>query len=928
MELRQMTWYTTLSKLIKIAGPKEKIQQFKVIDPALQMFIMRFEGMIKWGGYTIENEETGEDTAKKIDPKNGEKDINEFISTQILPRVYAKTDPENPNNNYMKKFDVEKEYTFAKENHIYDPELEQAYNISQRNKEEGENFYLKIINGKKKQTFDEWTNYVQQHPDYNKSPSFIYMLLNPIFDSSDAKTKKPPVSASPAVIAKMHQRISGVRYKYDGAIKDEKVFKQVLALHKEKKTPEEISQSTGVSVADVQTAINQNDSKNMDILKTYDKDLADYSLEASRQEFDGKGHKSGWIKLPRKDKTQPRVDEKGNKLSAEDVYKENLETLHNFSVPNSWCTTKNSNGPIYLSAGDFWILVKEGKGVVGIRFDGENIAEIAGDQSFNGMVSRSCPREYWREITDIVTREGLEDKITGYSAKAHWEEILKERNLNKSFFNDDGTPNLEEIEDFKTHLLANPALFNRVTENDKFQQYPEIMEQLKDTCKQGWFKKVQDMQGNDALQMAQNVADNAQNMPDFVLADPAFIENVHGRLTALYANNPESVKQVLDKVPNHWQVYPRGKEVFKQAILGKYREGLYWRAEAYGASSKTKEQRNRINVAKIALEQLQAAIGKYMPELNEDRGFEADLELVKRESAAIAINEGYFSVGMPRQAVEQFFLDPANIEKLSTEYAERISKAHETPYKRQTKTTVFLDAFMNKDINSIAPGWIRKLPGFQQLSAMTKKKVLTLSINDEDLEVDKFTLFEDHYKNDPELRALYKEKVLRNNPYQTHLMRGPQYFDPHILEDPDFQQAINADDLNVINKDIYTVKLDPLKYFRLSDQKKQNPDIIQAYIAGRITTKSLMSSIKLVNEYPMLPQFLKEEPIVMDKYKEMLIHLIRVAKPGNPNFLHKEKIVPPFDQDPDIIREMNTRDQQINLKKASIGWYKKLGQFA
>jgi len=916
-----MTWYTTISKLIKIAGPKEKIQQFKIVDPSLQMFIMRFEGMIKWGGYTIENEETGEDTAKKIDPKNGEKDINEFISTQILPRVYAKVDPENPNNNYMKKFDVEKEYTFAKENHIYDPELEHAYNISQRNKEEGEKFYLEVINRKKKQTFDEWINYVQRHPDYSKNPSFIYMLLNPIFDSSDSKTKKPPPAASPPVIAKMFQRISEVRFKYDGAIKDEKIFKQVLALHKEKKTPQEISQVTGIPVADIQHAINQNDSRNIDILKTYDKDLADHSIEASRQEFDGKGNKSGWIKLPKKDKTQPRVDANGKQISAEEVYQENLETLHNFSVPNSWCTTKNSNGPIYLSAGDFWILVKEGKGVVGIRFGDQNILEIAGDQSYAGGVSRSCPREYWREITDIIAREGLEDKITGYSAKAHWEEILKERNLNKSFFNDDGTPNIEEIEDFKKHLLSNPLLFNRVTENEKFQEYPEILEQLKDTCKQGWFKKIQGMQGNDALHMAQNVADNAQNMPDFVLADPDFIDNVHGRLTALYANNPESIKQVLDKVPNHWQVYPRGKEVFKQAILNKYREGMYWRANAYGASRKTKEQRNRISVAKMALDQLQEAIGKYMPELNEDKAFEADLNLVKAESSAIAINEGYFSQEMPRQAVEQFFLNPDNLEKLSNEYAERISKAHEIPYKRQTEDTVFLDAFMDREINSIAPGWIRKLPGFQNLSAITKKKVLSLNI-------EKFKLFEDHYKQNPELRALYKQKVLENNPYQTHLMRGPQHFDPHILEDADFKQAINAEDPQIIAKDVYTVKLDPLKYFRLSDQKKQNPDIIQAYIAGRVTTPSIMSSVKLVDEYKNLPQFLKEEPVVMDKYKQMLIHLIRVAKPGNPKFLRKEMIVPPFDKDPDIIREMTTRDQQNNLRKASVGWYKKLGQFA
>jgi len=883
-----MGWYR-LDRLIKIAGPKEKIQQFKIADVALQLFIMRYEGMIKWNGYSIENEETGEEVPKAIKSQD---DINEFIRTQVLPKVYAKVDPENPANNYLKKFDVEKEYTYAKQNQIYNPELEHAYNLVQRGDPAGgEKFYLDVINRMKKQGFDGWINYIKDHPEYNQSPAFIYLLLNPIFDSSGPKTLKPPPAASPPVIAKMLQQVKNTKFKYDGPIKDEKTLKAVFALSKQnnpKLTIEQIAAQTQLDPQIVQDAINQNESRNIDIFKVYEKELADHCLEVSRQEFDGE-NKAGWLKLPKKANTKPRQNADGTITPAEKVFEENVEILHNFSVPNEWCTKKNSNGPLYLTAGDFWILVENGKANVGIRFGGEDILEIAGDQSYAGGVSRSCPTQYWREVTDLIFRENLQGRISGSSAKYHWERLLQERALNKSFFNEDGTPNQEEIEEFKKQLIADPLLFARVTDNEKFLQYPETIEQLKQACKQGWFKKIQALPARDAMQMAQNVAENAQNMPDFVLADPAFIENVHGRLTTLYQNNPERIKDVLEKVPNHWQMYPQGKEVFKQGVLQKYREGLYWRANAYGMSRKTKQQKDRITVAKISLQELQEAIGKYMPELNENREFEAAVNQIKEETAVEAIQEGNYSQELPKDAVNAFFQDPANIEKLATENAEKIANAHLAPHSRQTEDSVYLNNFMDKELKALAPIWIRRLPGYQQFVAATKQKVLRKHIA-------KFQKFEPEFKQDQALFSDYKKHMLGEN---RPLRFPPVPIDPMLEKDEEWLAAKN----NFRGNIPYVIQMikSRAEYFtKLPLDIQSIPEVYNAYIDVRTKSQFMPQKLQIILEYANLPPFLKDKDEVKKTYISMVKQMLFQGNQNNVWKVRCDTIDPVAFTDPEV----------------------------
>ena len=925
-----MSWYSIIKSMIKVAGPKEKIQKYGVTDPALQLLIMRYEGMIKWNGYTVEGKnEAGQDTQiqKSIENQN---DINDFIKAVLLPKVFAKVDQNNPNSNYIKKFDVEAGYNFARQNNIFNPELEHAYNMAKYDKEGAEKFYVGVINNIKKQAFDGWITYVKDHPDYSNSPAFVYLLLNPVFDSSGPKTINPAPSASPPVIAQIFQKVKNVKFKYNGPIKDENIFKKVLALAKEGKPIDQVAQEVNLPPEQVQDAINQNNSRNIDIFKDYEKSLVEHSLAVAKQGYN-EADKTGWLKLPSKDKTKEGIDKDGKPIDAEKVFQNNVEILHNFSVPNAWCTTKNSNGPRYLSAGDFWILVENGKANVGIRFSGEDIVEIAGDQSYAGGVSRSCPTAYWREITDIIYREGLEPRITSY-AKTHWDQILKEANLNKSFFNEDGTPNLEEIEEFRKMLLTNPALYNRVTENDKFAQYPQLLESLQTACKEGWFKKVQNLGGNDALQMAENVAANAQNMPEFVLRDPAFMENVHGRLTALYENSPDRIRNVLEKVPNHWRDYPRGKEVFKHAVLRKYQEGLYWKANVFSASRKTKEQKGRIATAKIEYDALQQVIGDLLPELHADKDFEQAVNVAKNQSAEAAVREGYIAIDTPRPVIDRIFADPANVEEMAEKYADKISKAHLEPHSRQTETSVLLDSYMDSEFSAIAPLWARKTPGFQNFINLTKKKVLIKNIHN-------FPSFDPRYKEDPELYRLYKEQVLANDPLKKKLV-GKDKVDERLLQDKDYQAAVGNFDQG-IEQVLKTMKWRASVYLTLPPQVQENPQVVEAYIQSRVYSTNMNFQNALAKEFTKLPEFLKENPVIQQKYIEVVKRLMRTAMPGDKiNYINCNELDIIATQDPEIVEMCNKRNTPLNFqveenfdnedpgmdfpqKNASKGWYRK-----
>lgn len=891
-----MPWYK-IANLIKIAGPKDKIKQYNVSDPSVQLFIMRYEGMIKWNGYTIEDELTGKEIPKTI---KSEDDINFFIKNVLLPDLYSKADENAPGNYYVKNFDVEKAYLEARQANIFNPQLDEAYNRHQVDKADGEKFYLKVINDIKKQAFNSWINAFKENPDFHNIPAFAHMILKPVLDSSKEKKANPPASFNPAVVMATLKKSN--KAIYNGPVKDDKVFKNIISLNKKQIPLEEISKQTNIGIQEIQDVIENDEVKSTNILSIYEKELNDYSIKSSKQQ--GNQEKDGWIVFPKKSDSTPEEFEK------------NIDDLTNFSVPNAWCTTRTWNGISYLTAGEFWAFVKGGRARVGFRFNGKDLVEIAGNQNLKEGVVRSCPLEYWKEVIQKVKENNLEGRIVDH-AKYHWDMIVKEKALNQSFFNQDGTPNMEEVESLKSDIETKPEFYERVANNDNFARYPEILESLKTACKRGWFRRIQEMRGDDAMLLAEKAAENAQNMPDFVLADPAFQENVHGRLCVLYENNPERAKAVLEKIPNHWQVYPRGKDIFKNAVLKKYKDGLYWKANSFGVSRKTKKEKEKIAIAKNDLLELQDVIGRFMPELNEDVQFATESQQAKNESVIESIKNGYISQEMPKDTIESFFTDNNNIEQMSDLYAEKISNAHTAEFSRQTKDTVFLNEFMDKEIQAIAPAWIRKLDGFVNLKNLVKKKVLSRNI-------DNYSKFDQEHKDNEENYQLYKKHILENNPLKAKLLKGDEYFDERLRADPDFKKLFDDQEINPekIIQVSNAIKINPKSYLTLDPQLKSTPEVYNAYLQRRVFTQNPALNGWFVKEFNSLPDFIQNREDCQKVYIDTLINLLARAFPGDPRYVKCEEINPIATNHPEVIRICKERENKLN-KKANNGWFKK-----
>ena len=83
---------------------------------------------------------------------------------------------------------------------------------------------------------------------------------------------------------------------------------------------------------------------------------------------------SGWIVIPSKENDPNNFEENVKKL----------QTLSH----DHWCT-KTYNAEPYLAEGDFHIYMEEGKPKLGVRFDGQKIAEIQGEKN-NSKIPLNC----------------------------------------------------------------------------------------------------------------------------------------------------------------------------------------------------------------------------------------------------------------------------------------------------------------------------------------------------------------------------------------------------------------------------------------------------------------------------------------------------------------------------------------------------------
>lgn len=100
------------------------------------------------------------------------------------------------------------------------------------------------------------------------------------------------------------------------------------------------------------------------------------------EEFTHQVEDGTWVKIP-----QTQVDSPD--------FEKNAAAVRSISC-STWCTSQGTER-IYITYGDFWVLVKNQKTRLALRFEGDAVAEIQGEDN-NGII----PEEYLPDVVDLV----------------------------------------------------------------------------------------------------------------------------------------------------------------------------------------------------------------------------------------------------------------------------------------------------------------------------------------------------------------------------------------------------------------------------------------------------------------------------------------------------------------------------------------------
>ena len=695
------------------------------------------------------------------------------------------------------------------------------------------------------------------------------------------------------------------------------------------KTPEQITAELSAKIPglayaneDVAKILQDHYSPELDIAKQYKSDLIAFSERISKKYTSKK--ESDWVHIPQYGKDgngNPLVDENGQPMSKEKIdaiFDARLEELDAYSNPNNWCTTKNRNGPYYLKDGDFYIYKEKGRAYVAIRFWNNNIYEIAGDQSKFRGAARTAPIEHWKEVVDFVKSKGWVGIITPNSpAAAHWNILLEQKNLNESFFNDDGTPNLEEIEEEANRIEKEPTRFKIFEKNETIRASKFVYGKLRNACKIGWKQIIESKTGAASVQFIESILDKSADIPDFLLEDPDFVESIHGNLAKLYSDNPRQLKVVLQKVPTHLEMYPRGRKIFIDAVINLYRDGFHWVATAYGANKKDAQSRAKIQNAQKENEEICSIIAQHFPELIDNQEFITARNEAKEQSITAALTNGFVSEEMPIDTVNAYIIE--NIAQLSKTFSDKIVVAKKPKAGIKTPTDIFKENRIQSFMQSIMPPKYRKSSAYTQLIDATRKKVLLASI-------EFYSQFDEKYKNDPDLYNAYKRLILPN----LHIFirdKKLDEIDSRLKSDQDYatimQEMGRGEDLDKISK---IIKSKPSVFLTLTDELKESVQVQDVYLASRCIDKVTTWRQVLLKEWmdSRMPLSFRQRQDAREKYKEYLLWSINnVALTNSPYFVKctEEDIDAEFLQLDEIQEACEKRTAKM---KKAVGWYCRL----
>jgi hypothetical protein len=171
--MKTLRFKTFYSLFLEGISPKDKIRKYKIDDPFMIQFILRYGDEIEWK-----------------DIKTSE-DIENEISKNLLPNILKRLRDKNHPKTVLysgDNIDVDKEVNLVRQAHP-----EHYENIIRIRKEKGDDaikeYITDIINRDKNSVLWIWWSRINENL---KNPVQKYLTLKPIFDSTDSSKKKTP----------------------------------------------------------------------------------------------------------------------------------------------------------------------------------------------------------------------------------------------------------------------------------------------------------------------------------------------------------------------------------------------------------------------------------------------------------------------------------------------------------------------------------------------------------------------------------------------------------------------------------------------------------------------------------------------------------------------------------------------------------------
>lgn len=178
---------------------KEKVNSYKIRNPYIKNFILRYENLIDWG-------------VVKTVKKSGD-DVDRNIQSQIKVILQnferEKLDPESKKS----LFSTENDINWDREIEILNTEIErgnaeaeQSLEIFKNDPKGAKETVLEGINEGKRKIFSEWTGYLKYNDQYRDNYAFQYIIMKSILDQ-DGKTRNPPTPVNAAIVANLFEKI-------------------------------------------------------------------------------------------------------------------------------------------------------------------------------------------------------------------------------------------------------------------------------------------------------------------------------------------------------------------------------------------------------------------------------------------------------------------------------------------------------------------------------------------------------------------------------------------------------------------------------------------------------------------------------------------------------------------------------------------------